>query len=276
MKAFGRYELDANERQRRFLAFEHAVEVPMLVLALLMLPLLVLPELFDLSSQVKGALILGEWFIWSAFALELGIKTYLAPQRKKYLVDHWYDVIIVAVPFLRPLRIMRSMRVLRMARALRLLSFGTRLVHEARVIVMSHGLHYAVIIAAVVFFALAALALAFEREATGGNIHTFGDAVWWGIATITTVGYGDRFPVTTEGKVISTFLMLLGISLFSLITASVAAMFVKPGAEKQEATLEDVLKRLEEMEARLLAVQSGQKTLIEDVRHAEEAARRPD
>jgi voltage-gated potassium channel len=276
MKAFGRYDLDADERQRRFAAFERAVEIPLLALAILMLPLLLLPEFFDLPADVREGILVAEWFIWSAFALELGIKTYLATDRKKYLLSHWYDVVIVLVPFLRPLRIVRSLRVLRMTRALRLLSYGVRLLTEARVIVLSHGLHYAALVAAIVFFALAGLALVFERQADDANIRTIGDAIWWGIATMTTVGYGDRFPITTEGKAIAVVLMLLGISLFSLITATVAAMFVKPGAEKQEATLEDVLQRLEEMEARLMAVQRGQRTIIEDVRQVEETVRSAD
>jgi len=229
----------------------------MLVLALLMLPLLLLPEFFDLSSAMKEGLLVGEWFIWSAFALELGVKTYLSPSRGQYLVSHWYDVVIVVVPFLRPLRIVRSLRLLRASRAMRLLSYGIRLTHEAREMIVSHGLHYATLVGAGVFFSLTGVALLFEREASDANIHTYGDAVWWGIATITTVGYGDRFPVTTEGKVISAFIMILGISLFSLITASIAAMFVRPSVEKEEATLEDVLARLEQMEARLIAMQHG-------------------
>jgi voltage-gated potassium channel len=251
--------LDIEMRQRRFTAFERAVEIPMLALALLMLPLLLIPEFFDLSRDVKTGLIAGEWVIWSAFALELGVKTYLSPSRKQYLVSHWYDVVIVVVPFLRPLRIVRSLRLLRASRAMRLMSYGVRLTHHARAMVVSHGLHYATIIGAMLFFALAGLALLFERDAAGANIHTYGEAVWWGIATITTVGYGDRFPVTTEGRAVSVFLMLLGISLFSLITASIAAMFVSTGEKeieaKEEATLADVLERLERMEARLVALQ---------------------
>lgn len=250
--------MDTELRQQRFIAFERTVELPMLVLALAMLPLLLIPEFFDLSPAMKEGLLVGEWFIWSAFALELGVKTYLSTSRKKYLIDHWFDVVIVVVPFLRPLRIVRSLRVLRASRAMRLLSYGVRLTHEARAMVLSHGLHYAVIIGAGVFFALAGLALLFERDAADANIHTYGDAVWWGIATITTVGYGDRFPVTTEGRAVSVFIMILGISLFSLITASVAAMFVRPSVDKEEATLEDVLARLEQMEARLIAMQRGQ------------------
>ena len=156
---------------------------------------------------------------------------------------------------------------------MRLLSYGMRLLGQARTMVNTYGLQYAVLIAAAIFVAMAGLALVFERNAADATITTYGDALWWGMATITTVGYGDRFPVTTEGKLISFVIMLLGISLFSLITASVAAMFVKPSADKQEATLEDVLKRLEEMEARLLAVQRGQTTLIADVRQIEEGVR---
>jgi voltage-gated potassium channel len=121
--------------------------------------------------------------------------------------------------------------------------------------ILSYGLHYATVVGAVVFFSLTGLALLFERDAAGANIHTYGDAIWWGIATITTVGYGDRFPVTTEGRAISIFIMILGISLFSLITASIAAKFVRPSVEREEATLEDVLARLEQMEARLIAMQ---------------------
>jgi len=229
----------------------------MLGLALLMLPLLLLPEFVNLSSTSKQAIIGVEWFIWSAFALELGIKTYLSPSRRQYLVSHWYDVVIVLVPFLRPLRIVRSLRVLRASRAMRLLSYGVRLTHQARVMILSHGLHYAVAIGAIIFFSLAGLALLSERNAAGANIKTYGDAVWWGIATITTVGYGDRFPVTTEGRAISVFIMLLGISLFSIVTASIAAMFVRPSVDKEEATLEDVLARLEQMEARIIALQHG-------------------
>ena len=245
----------------------------MLALAILMLPLLLIPEFFDLSQAAEDGLLFGEWFIWTAFAMELAVKTYLSSNRRKYLVDHWYDVVIVVVPFLRPLRILRSMRVLRATRAARLISYGVRLLREARIMVTSHGLHYAVLIATVLFFSLAGVALVFERDAADGNIRDYGSALWWGIATITTVGYGDYFPVTTEGRAISVFLMLLGISLFSLVTASIAAMFVQPGAEKQEATLEDVLARLEEMEARLLAVQRGQTVLIQDVRQVEESVR---
>ena len=68
-----------------------------------------------------------------------------------------------------------------------------------------------------------------ERAVEGSNIKNFGDGLWWAITTVTTVGYGDKFPTTTEGKFLAVGLMIVGISLMGVITASVAAWFVKMG-----------------------------------------------
>jgi voltage-gated potassium channel len=243
--------LEAEVRQRTFNSFERAVELPMLVLAFLMVPLLIGPELFDLSPELRETFFVLDWFIWAVFALELAIKTYLSQDRAIYLKRHWFDVIIVVVPFLRPLRVVRSLRFIRAARGARLLSFVMRVVYSAQAIIGRHGIRYALLAGALLFFAAAVLALLFERE--DGNINTLDEALWWAVTTITTVGYGDRYPVTTEGRAIAVFLMFLGISLFSLVTANVAALFVLPEQRKEEATLEDVLKRLADLEALLIA-----------------------
>jgi voltage-gated potassium channel len=66
-----------------------------------------------------------------------------------------------------------------------------------------------------------------ERGVEGSNIKNFGDGLWWAVTTVTTVGYGDRFPTTSTGRVLAVCLMLVGISLMGVITASVAAWFVK-------------------------------------------------
>jgi voltage-gated potassium channel len=85
---------------------------------------------------------------------------------------------------------------------------------------------------AVVSLLLGAVAvLDAERGSPGANINTFGDALWWAASTVTTVGYGDRYPVTTEGRVIAVLLMLVGIALVGSITASVAAWFVRSSEE---------------------------------------------
>ena len=75
-------------------------------------------------------------------------------------------------------------------------------------------------------FGSAALTLAVE-EGGDGSIDSFGDALWWAITTVTTVGYGDTFPVTPAGRCIAWFLMITGIALFGVITANVAAFFME-------------------------------------------------
>ncbi len=65
-----------------------------------------------------------------------------------------------------------------------------------------------------------------ERGQSGSNIEGLGDAFWWAFVTSTTVGYGDHYPVTTEGRAIGVVLMFLGIGLLSMVTASIAAYFV--------------------------------------------------
>jgi voltage-gated potassium channel len=70
-----------------------------------------------------------------------------------------------------------------------------------------------------------------ERSLDGSNIKNFGDGLWWAVTTVTTVGYGDRYPTTTEGRFLAVVLMIMGISLMGVITASVAAWFVKLSQE---------------------------------------------
>jgi voltage-gated potassium channel len=80
---------------------------------------------------------------------------------------------------------------------------------------------------AVTAVGLAAIAvLDAEQDATGASITTFGDALWWASATVATVGYGDRYPVTGEGRVIAVGLMLVGIAALGAVTASLATWMV--------------------------------------------------
>ena len=117
-----------------------------------MLPLLLAPLLLDLSGQAEDAFLVADWTIWAIFALELGVKTYRAPARAAYLRRHWFDVLIVVLPFLRPLRIVRSARAVRGLRAVRLAPFLARTVHSTRAILAEHGLQYVLLVGVVPHF----------------------------------------------------------------------------------------------------------------------------
>ena len=97
-----RYAMDLERGTRLYDRVDRASELPMLVLAAAMLPLILIPLLIDLSAGAEAAFWTANWLIWAAFAAELGLKTYLAPSRRQYLVQHWFDVLIVVIPFLRP------------------------------------------------------------------------------------------------------------------------------------------------------------------------------
>ena len=113
------------------------------------------------------------------------------------------------------------------------------------------GLHFVLLAVGLIVFSCAGLVLSFEGNAPGSNIHNFGDAIWWAIVTVTTVGYGDRYPVTPGGRGVAVVLMLVGIGLIGVLTATVASYFVEQKADEGNANLVERLDRMEAMLAKL-------------------------
>jgi len=231
--------MDRTRRTILFEAAERVLEAPMLLLSLLFLVCELLLHAFTLSLDTQSMIDSLLWVIWGAFTAELLLKLYLAPDRKQFLRAHWIDVVIVALPFLRFLRLLRI--VLVTARALR----------SIRTIMHQHTLSLVGLTSITTVIIAAALVFAVERH-TDGPIETFGDALWWAATTITTVGYGDMYPTTSFGRGVAVFLMVTGITLFGLITANVAALFVEESSPLiQSQRLEQVLNRLEQLEQKL-------------------------
>jgi voltage-gated potassium channel len=95
----------------------------------------------------------------------------------------------------------------------------------------------------IIFSAIGILGV--EKDAPGSNIRTAEDALWWSYVTITTVGYGDRYPVTSEGRLIAAALMTVGVGLFGMFTAYVASWFVVKRDENNAQKTEPVTKKEE-------------------------------
>lgn len=171
----------------------------------------------DISDSTQTSLDLIQWISWGAFASDLLYGLSTAKNKKSFLLKHPLDIAAVLLPFLRPLRL------------LRIISFGGLALQK-----VAMGRQFAitlkVFIASIFIAYVAAIQITIsERAVEGSNIKNFGDGLWWAITTVTTVGYGDKFPTTTEGKFLAVGLMIVGISLMGVITASVAAWFVKMG-----------------------------------------------
>ncbi|HEX3794752.1 MAG TPA: potassium channel family protein [Acidimicrobiales bacterium] len=218
----------------------------MLALTILWTPVLIIPLVTSVHGSLAASFDAVDYTVWALFSLEYIIKLWLAPNRGRFFRSHILDLLIVAVPFFRPLRMGRLVRLLRLARV------GVVLVEtlrRARSILTHNGFHFVVLAAGILVFACAGLVTFAERHAPGSNIHDFGQGLWWAIVTVTTVGYGDRYPVTPFGQGVAVLLMLVGIGLIGTLTATVASYFVQ---EKTTAT-DERLERIESLLAQLLA-----------------------
>ena len=175
----------------------------------------------NISSTTQSNLDLLQWIIWGAFALDLLIGLVTATNRKQFIIKHPLDIAAVLLPFLRPLRL------------LRVISFGGLALQKVA-IGRQFAITVKVFIASIFIAYISAVQITIsERAIEGSNIKNFGDGLWWAITTVTTVGYGDRYPTSAEGKFLAVGLMVVGISLMGVITASVAAWFVKMGDKNE-------------------------------------------
>ncbi len=241
------------EQQRRLAAlnrFERATEAPLLVLALLMVPLLLAPLAFHLPDGRERVIFALDWLIWGIFAADLLIRTWLAPRKLSYLRQHWFDVLIVVLPVLRPLRIGGSARALRVLAAARVLAYVARASAATRTILIRHGVQSSLAFLAVVL-AVSVIAIYFAERSNGGPIDSLDTAVWWAITTATTVGYGDTYPVTPLGRGIAVVLMIVGIGVFAVLTASVAAFLFESAEPSADTASDEVLEELRRLHARL-------------------------
>jgi voltage-gated potassium channel len=167
---------------------------------------------------------------WLMFALDYAARLVLAENRARYAGRHIPDLLVIALPILRPLRLLRLVMLLRVLNRRATTSL------RGRVITCVSG-------ATVLIIGSAGLAvLDAERGHLGANINSYSDALWWAMTTITTVGYGDRYPVTGQGRFVATGLMLAGIALLGIVTASLASWLIERVREA-EADVQSVTQR---------------------------------
>ncbi len=227
------------------LSWETRTNGPLLAAAVAFLVVLTVPVIDEhLDPGVGAAVRVLDVLIWVAFAVDYTVRLYLAPRRWRFVRTHVPDALMVALPALRPLRILR---LLSLGSLLARRSANTQLVDTGRLVAGTAGL---------IVYLGAVGALDAERGAAKANITTFGDALWWATTTITTVGYGDRYPVTTLGRLIAVALMIVGIALLGVLTASIAAWFVRQSTEAAVQAITaavDEAADIEETGQRLLA-----------------------
>ncbi|WP_138756717.1 potassium channel family protein [Modestobacter altitudinis] len=160
---------------------------------------------------------------WPVFLADYVLRLVLADHRWRFVRQNWVDGLAVVLPLLRPLRVLSLVRVAR--------------VLDRRLTTSLHGrvAAYVTMTASLVVFMASLAVYDAERGAPGASITSYGDAVWWALTTITTVGYGDEYPVTGDGRLVAVLLMVSGIALLGVVTAAVASWFVGRVAEAAQA-----------------------------------------
>lgn len=249
--------LSAESSAPAFERFARMVEWPMAILALAVVPALML-EHRSTTPAVAAVAVAINWTIWVGFCGEYLVKLILAPKRAAYMRKAWFDLllIIVSPPFLVPesfqsLRSLRAARVLRLVRLLRAFAVAGMGLRLLRGLLRHHRFEYVLTVAVVVvgFGAFAIYLVEGDQNAAVGSI---GDALWWAVVTTTTVGYGDVSPITPEGRLIAVVMMISGIGVIGVFTATVASFFFEQAPAADTTRLEARLASVEEKLDRVL------------------------
>jgi len=203
--------------------WEKRTEWPLAVVAVIFLISYSLQVLARPEGVAELVLLVVVAVAWLAFVVDYVFRLLLAPRRFRWFYMHLLDLAIVALPIFRPLRLLR---VLILVGVLQKMVGGFT---RGRVII------YTVASTALLLYVASLAILEVERPHPDSGIKSFGEALWWSMTTVTTVGYGDYAPVSGTGRVVAAMLMLAGISLIGVVTATLASWIGQRVAEEHAA-----------------------------------------
>ncbi len=222
--------------------------VAILILTVLNLCALVADTFFALPKEITNLIHAIDTAVCGVFFLDFVIQLHRAESKIAFLKWGWIDLIasIPNIDFLRWGRLVRVLRIIRLFRGMRSLQKILRMILQDRIEtgVVSLGLTLFLLVA------FTSVSILMCEGHADGNIKTAEDAVWWSIVTVTTVGYGDKYPVTTEGRIIGSILMIAGVGTFAALSG-LAASFFLGAKDRSSDELNEVLVRLDSLEAKL-------------------------
>jgi voltage-gated potassium channel len=203
--------------------WERHAEWPLAIAALLFLGVYSVLVLARPQGREAHVLWVVSWIVWGLFIVDYVVRLYLASNRWHWFVRHLLDFAIVALPLVRPLRLLRLLVLIEVLQK----AIGNAF--RGRIVV------YTVSGVLLLIYTSSLAVFDKERFLPGATINSFGKALWWSITTVTTVGYGDVYPVTNTGRVIAVLLMLGGISLVGVVTAALASWIIERVSEEETA-----------------------------------------
>ncbi len=215
---------------------------------------------FPISLETRQILIGLDFFICSIFILQLSIDLIRASNKRSFLKNHWIDF-VASLPMIEPLRFARIFHILRVILVIRSSRNNVKQILSNR----KETTIASILLLMVVLLTLgSSLVLFAEGHSPDANITTGADALWWALVTISTVGYGDHYPVTDMGKILASVIIVCGVGLFGMISGLITSVITSPSKpqalkaqqkeQQMQVLLEQqqvILQRLEKLERKM-------------------------
>lgn len=231
-------------------------EVIVLILSVFVLVALLVRTVIPLSSDNNQLLDRIDLFICLFFFYDFCLRFYQAPSKWRFLRWGWIDL-LSSIPIFNWFllgRLVGVIRIFRMIRAFRSTrSFLAYLFRDR-----AQGTLAVVLLSAVLLLVFAAIAILNVETVPESNIKTPGDALWWSLVTITTVGYGDKYPVTTVGRLIAAVLMVAGVGLFGTFSGFIAKFFVEDEQQQEESEIQTLIEEVRRLREKIDALEKRQ------------------
>jgi voltage-gated potassium channel len=231
--------MDSETKLQRW---ERHSEWPLAVAAVLFLVLFSRQVLVQPQGREGHIVWAIDWAIWGLFVVDYVVRLCLADNRWHWFLRHLLDFAIVTLPLLRPLRLLRLLVLIEVLQK----AIGDAF--RGRIVVYT--------VSGVVLLIYTSSLAVFDKERYlhGATINSFGKALWWSITTVTTVGYGDVYPVTNTGRVIAVLLMIGGISLVGVVTAALASWIIDRVTEEESVMQAATVAHVEELRNEIRAL----------------------
>ncbi len=238
--------MESNTKQQPYLIF-------MLLLSFFALAALAFEAVFPLDEGTREILGVADTVVCVLFFIDFVLSLRQARNKWKYLVTWGWLDLLSSVPAIEVLRLGRAARIARIIRVLR----GVRAARVLSLFIVERRTQSTLLAAtllSIVLTAVSAIAVLHFEAPVDGNIKTGEDAIWWAISTITTVGYGDKYPVSPEGRALAIGLMLASVGMFAILSGIFASWFLAPTQAESEDELQAIKKELEEVKQLLTAM----------------------
>ena len=218
-----------NETRSEKISF---LNILIIVLSIYVLGALLIDTFIKLPAEISRVLTTIDNGICVIFLIDFFIRFFKAENKLKFMKWGWIDLIssIPALDIFRAGRLFRLIRLIRVLRAFRSVKILVQHIFKSKI----NGTMTAVGVITVLIIIFSSISILTVEKAPDSNIKTAEDAVWWTIVTVTTVGYGDKFPVTSEGRMIGVLVMVAGVGLFGTYTGYIASLFVSEKKKEEE------------------------------------------